>query len=79
MLLWRVFWAFRIDFSEQLLGTDVAIMSVFYQKSNLEAGGDSLEAVKNNLSALKQLLEVKMQLIPIESVVRIEVILVNRE
>ena len=54
-------------------------MSVFYQKSNLEAGGDSLEAVKNNLSALKQLLEVKMQLIPIESVVRIEVILVNRE
>ena len=54
-------------------------MSVFYQKSNLEAGGDPLEAVKNNLSALKQLLEVKMQLIPIESVVRIEVILVNRE
>ena len=60
MLLWEVFCAFGVDFLEQLLGTDVAVMSVFYQKSNLEACGNSLEAVKNNLSALKQFLEVKM-------------------
>ena len=66
-------------FSEQFLGTDVAIVSTSDQMPDLEASSDSLERMEKDVSPLKYFFEIKIQSVSVQGIILIEVFLVYNE